>query len=77
MKFLFENWKKFLEGKVIQGPWEDSPDEPTVEFVNSLEDQIQNKLVEQYGEITRVPQEQLEQLDIIMNDIDILFKLKK
>jgi len=77
MKFLFENWKKFLEGKVIQGPWEDSSDEPTIEFVNSLEDQIQNKLAEQYGEITRVPQEQLEQFGIIMNDIDILFKLKK
>ena len=77
MKFLFENWKKFLEGKVIQGPWEDSPDELTVEFVNSLEDQIQNKLVEKYGEMSRVPQEQLELLDTIMTYTDILFKLKK
>jgi hypothetical protein len=77
MKFLFENWKKFLEGKVIQGPWEDSPDEPTIQFVNSLEDQIQNKLVEKYGEMSRVPQEQLELLDTIMTYTDILFKLKK
>lgn len=71
--------KKTLEteSKVIQGPWEAPPDESTIKFVNLLEYRIQNKLVQQYGEMSRVPAEQLEQLDIVMNDIDILFKLKK
>jgi len=71
--------KKTLEteSKIIQGPWEAPPDESTIKFVNLLEYRIQKRLVQQYGEMSRVPAEQLEQLDIVMNDIDILFKLKK
>ena len=31
MKRLFENWRKLLEGDVVQGPWTYQPPEPPPE----------------------------------------------
>ena len=53
MKRLFENWRKLLEGDVIQGPWADKqPEEPSDEInpnaliANEIENFIIKKLKE-------------------------------
>jgi len=80
MKFIFENWKRYLkEGEVIQGPWANTPnpiDPELVDFVNKLEEAMGKKLEDVYGRGTMdIPIEKIEQLDNVMKELDALFDL--
>ena len=83
MKQLFESWKKFLkEGKVIRGPWAGTPkpgpdvSEELVAFANNLEDVLGKKLEDVHGQgPVDIPIEKLEQLEVVMREIQIMFDM--
>ena len=73
MKLLFENWRRLLEGEVIQFPHQPKVSEEDIQFVIDIEYQIANRLEALHGNISEIPVEKLERLDEIMNEILIHF----
>ena len=67
MKLLLENWRKLLEGEVIEFPQQYRISEEDIQRVISLEANIENLLIEFYGNITRIPLEIDEALEAIVN----------
>jgi hypothetical protein len=85
MKLLFENWRKLLEGEVIdinhllppepevdQGPSEE--DEESLQLVIKIEDMAANRLSELYGSQDSVPIEKIDTLENIIDDLEALLK---
>jgi len=74
MKLLLENWRKLLEGEVIQFPHQPKVSEEDIQFVIDIEYQIANRLEALHGNTSEIPVEKLERLDEIMNEIEELLK---
>ncbi|MAH45082.1 hypothetical protein CMI37_04585 [Candidatus Pacearchaeota archaeon] len=74
MKFLLENWRKLLEGEVIDFPHQPRISEADLQFIIMVEDSSTQRLKDAYGNISEVPIEKFEQLDEIMNDLEELLK---
>jgi hypothetical protein len=74
MKFLLENWRKLLEGEVIDFPHQPRISEADLQFIIMVEDSSTQRLKDAYGNIGEVPIEKFEQLDEIMNDLEELLK---
>jgi len=74
MKLLLENWRKLLEGEVIQFPHQPQVSKEDMQFVIDIENQIGKRLTELHGNISEIPVEKLEKLDEIVNEIEELFK---
>ena len=78
MKYLFENWRKLLEGDVIQGPWgstssaEEEAEEGEVSrnamIANDIEDSITNHMNSVYANDWNNDQiEAFEQINKLLN----------
>ena len=67
MKLLFENWRKLLEGEVIDFPTQPSVSKEDILRVISLEGNIEFLLIEFYGGIGRVPLEVNEALGSLID----------
>ena len=74
MKLLLENWRKFLEGEVIDFPHQPRISEADLQFIIMVEDSSTQRLKDAYGNISEVPIEKFEQLDEIMNNLEELLK---
>ena len=74
MKFLLENWRKLLEGEVIDFPHQPKISEADLQFIIMVENSTQRRLETAYGKTSEVPIENFEQLDEIMNDLEELLK---
>ena len=86
MKFLFENWRQYLEeGDIIdishllpqeptidRGPSED--DQKSLDLVIKIEDMAANRLTELYENEMDVPIEKIDTLEKIINDLEELLK---
>tara|TARA_R110000796_G_scaffold35135_6_gene90571 strand:- start:772 stop:1029 length:258 start_codon:yes stop_codon:yes gene_type:complete len=77
MKLLFENWRKLLEGEVIDFPMqpkltdEDDDDEKEdLQYTIRLEEEIAQRLANLHGNMASIPPEKIEQLEQIMMDLD-------
>jgi hypothetical protein len=65
-----------VSGKVIKGPWRTKGERSTedVEFINSIEGALQNRLKMIHGSISDVPIIELEALDRVMEILDTVFR---
>ena len=73
MKHLIENWRKILEGEVIDFPTpvpEPKVSEEDMQRIITLEADIEGLLTEFYGNITRVPVEVDEALEPIIDAVE-------
>ena len=75
MKLLLENWRKLLEGEVIQFPHQPKTSEDDIQFVIQLEEQIAQRLASFHGNMASIPPEKIEHLEQIMNDLEELLKI--
>ena len=74
MKLLLENWRKLLEGEVIDFPRQPKISEADLQFVIMVENSTTRRLEDTYDNISEVPIEKFEKLDEIMNDLEELLK---
>jgi argonaute-like protein implicated in RNA metabolism and viral defense len=74
MKLLLENWRKLLEGEVIQFPHRPKISEDNLQYVIQLENAISQKLANMHHNMASIPVEKIEKLEQIMNDIEELLK---
>ena len=74
MKLLLENWRKLLEGEVIQFPRRPKISEDNLQYVIQLEDAISQKLANMHHNMASIPVEKIEKLEQIMNDVEELLK---
>jgi hypothetical protein len=70
MKLLFENWRKIVEGEVIDFPRQPKTSEANVQFVIFVDNAVQRRLKDIYGNISQVPAEKWERLDGLMNELE-------
>jgi len=77
MKQLLENWKKILEGDVVQFPGNDvPPQEVSLDYVMRLEDELAQRLAKTYGNQSEIPIEKLQMLERIVDDVEQLLKVR-
>ena len=73
MKLLMENWRKLLEGEVLQGPWKDPEEQrKNAEIINNIEAFIAQQMEDVYGSPGKWTEEQLnafEQINNLLNDL--------
>ena len=74
MKLLIENWRKLLEGEVIQFPHRPKISEDNLQYVIQLEEALAQKLASMHHNVASIPVEKIEKLEQIMNDIEELLK---
>jgi len=74
MKLLFENWRKLLEGDVIQFPQQPKISEDDLQLIIQFEDQIAERLAAMHGNMASIPVEDIEKLEQILNDVEELLK---
>ena len=74
MKLLLENWRKVVEGEVIDFPQQPKTSEANVQFVVFVDNAMQKRLKDIYGNISQVPPEKWEKLDELMNELEGLLK---
>ena len=74
MKLLFENWRKLLEGEIIQFPHRPKISEDNLQYVIQLEDALGEKLASIHQNMASIPVEKIEKLEQILNDIEELLK---
>jgi len=74
MKLLLENWRKLLEGEVIQFPHHPKISEDNLQYVIQLENAISQKLANMHHNMASIPVEKIEKLEQIINDIEELLK---
>ena len=74
MKLLLENWRKLLEGEVIQFPHRPKISEDNLQYVIQLEEALAQKLASMHHNVASIPVEKIEKLEQIMNDIEELLK---
>ena len=85
MKRLLENWRKLLEGDVIDishllpqepeidyGPSEE--EQESIQLVIKIEDMAANRLAELHGSHTEIPIEKINILERIIDDLEGLLK---
>ena len=70
MKLLLENWRKIVEGEVIDFPRQLKTSEANVQFVIFVDSAMQRRLKDIYGNISQVPVEKWERLDGLMNELE-------
>ena len=74
MKLLLENWRKLLEGEVIQFPRQPQISEADLQFTIMVENSIQRRLEATYGNISEVPIEKFDKLEEIIDEIERLLR---
>jgi hypothetical protein len=85
MKLLFENWRKLLEGDVIDishllpqepeidyGPNEEVQE--SLQLVIKIEDMAANRLAKLHGNHAEIPIEKINALEKIIDDLEALLK---
>jgi hypothetical protein len=74
MKLLLENWRKVVEGEVIDFPRQPKTSEANVQFVIFVDNAMQKRLKNIYGNIDEVPPEKWEKLDGLMDELEGLLE---
>jgi len=74
MKLLLETWRKVVEGEVIDFPQQPKTSEANVQFVVFVDNAMEKRLKDIYGNITQVPPEKWEKLDGLMDELEELLE---
>jgi hypothetical protein len=70
MKLLLENWRKILEGDVINFPSRPTVSQDDIQKVISLEDDIGNLLASIYGNQSEIPIDVIEIMDSLVDAVE-------
>jgi hypothetical protein len=70
MKLILENWRKLLEGDVINFPSKPTASEDDIKKVISLEDDIGNLLASIYGNQSEIPIDVIEIMDSLVDAVE-------
>ena len=70
MKLILENWRKLLEGDVINFPSKPTASEDDIKKVISLEDDIGNLLASIYGNQSEIPIAVIEIMDSLVDAVE-------
>jgi hypothetical protein len=70
MKLILENWRKLLEGDVINFPSKPTASEDDIKKVISLEDDIGNLLESIYGNQSEIPIAVIEIMDSLVDAVE-------
>ena len=68
MKLLLENWRKIVEGEVIDFPQQPGVSD-NIQRVNDLEDDVANLLVNIYGNNSQIPLPVLETMNTFIDSV--------
>jgi hypothetical protein len=74
VKLLLENWRKLLEGEVIQFPRQPQISEADLQFTLMVEDSMLRRLEAIYGDISKDNIEKFEKLNEIINEMEKLLR---
>ena len=74
MKLLLENWRKLLEGEVVQFPQQPKISEDDLQRVINFEDEIANLLTNIYGNTSSIPINILELMDTRVTAVEETLK---
>ena len=74
MKLLLENWRKLLEGEVVQFPQQPKISEDDLQRVINFEDEIANLLTNIYGNTSSIPINILELMDTLVTSVEETLK---
>jgi len=74
MKLLLENWRNVGEGEVIDFRRQPKTSEANVQFVVFVDNAMQKRLKDIYGNISQVPPEKWEKLDGLMDELEELLQ---
>ncbi len=70
MKLILENWRKLLEGDVINFPSKPTASEDDIKKIISLEDGIGNLLASIYGNQSEIPIDVIEIMDSLVDAVE-------
>ena len=70
MKLLLENWRKLMEGEVIDFPSSSSVPEEPIQRVIKFEGDVAELLSAIYGNQSEIPVEVIDQLDALVNTVE-------
>ena len=70
MKLLLENWRKILEGDVINFPSRPTVSQDDIQKVISFEDDIGNLLASIYGNQSEIPIDVIEIMDSLVDAVE-------
>lgn len=70
MKLILENWRKLLEGDVINFPSKPTASEDDIKKIISLEDDIGNLLASIYGNQSEIPINVIEIMDSLVDAVE-------
>jgi hypothetical protein len=70
MKLILENWRKLLEGDVINFPSKPTASEDDIKKIISLEDDIGNLLASIYGNQSEIPIDVIEIMDSLVDAVE-------
>ena len=70
MKLLLENWRKLLEGEVLNFPHQSKVSEEDIQKVIVLENEIGQSLSSLYGNTSEIPIDVLEAMEVLVNLVE-------
>ena len=70
MKLLFENWRKLLEGTVLDFPHQPKISEEDLQRVIALEGRVGELLRELYGNTSEIPIDVIETMEALINAVE-------
>tara|TARA_R110000824_G_scaffold248837_16_gene437859 strand:+ start:370 stop:597 length:228 start_codon:yes stop_codon:yes gene_type:complete len=74
MKLLFENWRKLLEGEVIDFPVQVSVSEDDMQEVIKLENDVAELLADIFGNQAEIPIDVMERMEDLINEVEEALK---
>ena len=74
MKLLLENWRKLMEGEVIDFPSPSAAPEEPIQRVIKFEGDVAELLAAIYGNQAEIPVEVIEQLEALVNAVERTLK---
>ena len=74
MKLLLENWRKLMEGEVIDFPSPSAAPKEPIQRVIKFEDDVAELLAVIYGNQAEIPVEVTKQLEAMVNTVERTLK---
>jgi hypothetical protein len=74
MKLLLENWRKLVEGEVIDFPSSPAASEEPIQRVIKFEGDVAELLAAMYGNQAEIPVEVIDQLEALVDAVERTLK---
>ena len=74
MRLIMENWRKLLEGEVIDFPVQVSVSEDDMQEVIKLENDVAELLADIFGNQAEIPIDVMERMEDLINEVEEALK---